>query len=298
MGDGLTHRFAIFTAATTVLLILAGGLVTSTGSGLSVPDWPLSYGQLMPPMVGGIRFEHSHRQIAGFVGILTLALTVLVWLREKRRWVKHLALGALVAVVVQAVLGGLTVIYLLPTWISVSHACLAQTFLCLVAALALCTGREWRGGERIDAVYAGSIQRLLVAETALVYLQLILGAVVRHTNASVKLHIVNAFLIAMHSIFILLKIAREERVQKALFRHSALLGIFVTFQVFLGFGAFIMTRMLASEPATVGQVLFATAHQTLGALILVTSFLLTLRAYRLLRRDRETESTAVFTRVP
>src|SRR3989338_7502352 len=122
MSSGL-HRYSQFVMFSTFLLILAGGLVTSTGSGLSVPDWPLSYGQVFPPMIGGIRFEHTHRLIAGFVGCLTLILAVSLYLKEKRTWVKWMGLAALLAVIAQAVLGGLTVIYLLPTAISVLHSC-------------------------------------------------------------------------------------------------------------------------------------------------------------------------------
>src|SRR5262245_42148223 len=142
MYDAWRHRFARLTVGATLMLVFAGGLVTSTGSGLSVPDWPLSYGMLMPPMVGGVRFEHSHRMVATSVGFLTLVLAIWTARREPRRGVRSLAWGALAAVVAQGVLGGLTVIFLLPTPISVSHACLAQTFFCIVIALAYATSRE------------------------------------------------------------------------------------------------------------------------------------------------------------
>ena len=116
------HLFAGFTAASTLILIAAGGLVTSTGSGLAVPDWPLSYGMLMPPMVGGVFYEHGHRMIATAVGFLTVILAIWTWRVENRLWVKRLAGIALAAVVLQGLLGGLTVIFLLPTPVSVSHA--------------------------------------------------------------------------------------------------------------------------------------------------------------------------------
>src|SRR5687767_5859274 len=122
------HRYAIVTAVATLLLIVAGGLVTSTESGLSVPDWPLSYGRLMPPMVGGVFYEHGHRMVATAVGLLTVVLAVWLARREPRPWVRRLGWLALAAVVAQGLLGGLTVIYLLPTAISVAHACLAQAF--------------------------------------------------------------------------------------------------------------------------------------------------------------------------
>ena len=122
------HHYTKLVAGATLVLIVAGGLVTSTGSGLAVPDWPLSYGMLFPPMVGGILYEHGHRMIAGTVAVLTAIMALWLKLREPRRWVRRLGGLALLAVVLQAVLGGLTVIFLLPDAISIAHACLAQTF--------------------------------------------------------------------------------------------------------------------------------------------------------------------------
>src|SRR5437762_11708156 len=115
------RNFTKFVTAATLFLIFAGAMVTSTGSGLAVPAWPLSYGRLMPPMVGGIFYEHGHRMIATSVGILTVILAVALYRREKRAWVRRLGYGAFAAVVLQGVLGGLTVIFLLPTAVSVAH---------------------------------------------------------------------------------------------------------------------------------------------------------------------------------
>src|SRR5215470_6014731 len=120
------HRFAIFLAICTFLLLIAGALVTSNEAALSVPDWPLSYGTLTPPMVGGVRYEHSHRVVAAIAGVLTIALAVLLWLREPRRWIRNLGLAAIGAVAAQGVLGGLTVLLYLHYGIPVAHACLAQ----------------------------------------------------------------------------------------------------------------------------------------------------------------------------
>src|SRR5687767_13201790 len=145
--DPWRHRFAVGTVAATLVLIFIGGLVTSTGSGLSVPDWPLSYGMLMPPMVGGVFYEHGHRMAATAVGFLTLVLAIWTARRETRPGVRRLAWGALGAVIAQGVLGGLTVIYLLPTPISVAHACLAQLFFCTLVAIATVTSREWIAAE-------------------------------------------------------------------------------------------------------------------------------------------------------
>src|SRR3989338_8595503 len=125
------RRFSKLVCFATLFLIFVGGLVTSTGSGLSVPDWPLSYGTLFPKMVGGIVFEHSHRMVASTVGLLMLALTIWLCWAEERRWVRRVSLTALGAVVLQGILGGMTVLFFLPKPLSILHAVLAQTFFLL-----------------------------------------------------------------------------------------------------------------------------------------------------------------------
>src|SRR5437762_7654859 len=131
----MLHKFSKLVAGSTVLLILAGSFVTSTDSGLSVPDWPTTYGWNMftfPPskMVGGIFYEHGHRLIASTVGFLTIGLVIWLWRVERRRWMRRLGLIALAAVIVQGVLGGMTVKYFLPAPVSIAHAGLAQLFFC------------------------------------------------------------------------------------------------------------------------------------------------------------------------
>ena len=126
------RRLAKITVTATVLLILAGSLVTSTGSGLAVPDWPLSYGTLFPPMVGGVLYEHGHRMVAAFVAALTALLAVWIGIADVRRWVRLVGFAALGAVIAQALLGGITVLLFLPTPVSMLHALLAQSFLLLV----------------------------------------------------------------------------------------------------------------------------------------------------------------------
>jgi heme a synthase len=180
------HRFGVLTAVCTLALIFIGGLVTSTGSGLAVPDWPLSYGMLMPPMVGGVFYEHGHRMAASFVGFLTLVLALWTWRTEGRRGVRRLAWLALLAVIAQGLLGGLTVIFLLPTAISVTHACLAQAFLCLTVALAYATSREWLSDAPRAADPAG-LRTAAFTATGVVYTQLVLGALMRHTDAGLAI---------------------------------------------------------------------------------------------------------------
>ena len=158
------NRFNRFLVFATFCLIIAGGLVTSTDSGLSVPDWPKSYGMWMPPMVGGVFYEHGHRMVASFVGFLTVIFTAWLWIKEPRKWVRVLGSIALAAVITQGVLGGLTVLYFLPTSISVAHATLAQSFFCLTVALSLFTSREWKQPQPKVAVEGNPRRHFLVRE--------------------------------------------------------------------------------------------------------------------------------------
>jgi heme a synthase len=206
------HRFAAFVAACTFLLVIAGGLVTSTGSGLSVPDWPSTYGWFMftfpvSKMVGGIVYEHGHRLLASTVGLLLIALVVWVWRSEPRRWVRMLALGALLAVVMQGVLGGITVLNLLPPPVSIAHAGLAEIVFCLTVSIALVTSRSWLRGygprwseatlpggssARVRSVFSPvpaerRLRRLALGSVILIYAQILIGATMRHTGAGLAI---------------------------------------------------------------------------------------------------------------
>lgn len=183
------RRYSRVVAAATLFLIFAGGMVTSTGSGLAVPDWPLSYGQLFPPMVGGIFYEHGHRLVAGTVAMLMAVLCVWIWRREKRAWVRRLGFAAMGAVLAQALLGGLTVLLLLPPAVSISHAALAELFLALTFALAVVLSRGWIDAppRRPAPPAAVPLPTLASIVTALLYGQILLGALVRHTGAGLAI---------------------------------------------------------------------------------------------------------------
>lgn len=177
-----------FVAASTVFLIFAGAMVTSTGSGLAVPDWPLSYGMLFPPMVGGIFYEHGHRMIAGAVGFLTIIQAVWLQLREQKRWLRKLGWAALAAVIAQGLLGGLTVIFLLPPAISVAHAALAELFLCTNIAIAFFTSNLFTRLVRNSPEHEPSrVSRLAVILPVLTFIQVLLGAVMRHLQAGLAI---------------------------------------------------------------------------------------------------------------
>ena len=169
----MLHLYALVVAASTAVLIFAGGLVTSTGSGLSVPDWPNSYGWFMftfplENMVGGIFYEHCHRLIASTVGFLILVLAVVLWRVEPRALGARLGFIALAAVITQGILGGITVLWYLPDPISIAHASLAQIVFCLTTAIALATSPGWRRSYARVRRRAGrcrTLRKLAVATT-------------------------------------------------------------------------------------------------------------------------------------
>lgn len=178
----LFRAFTRVLSVGTLFLILAGAMVTSTGSGLSVPDWPTSYGYNMFTfplhlMVGGIVFEYGHRLVASTVGFLTIVLAAWLWWRDDRRWLRWPGAAALGVVMLQGLLGGLTVLYMLPDPISIGHAGLAQIFFCITIAIAVFTSKGW--SEARSAVDDASLRRIAVATVIAVYLQILLGATVR-----------------------------------------------------------------------------------------------------------------------
>ena len=283
MTQSRLFRYSAFTACTTLVLLLAGGLVTSTGSGLSVPDWPLSYGKFFPPMIGGIRFEHSHRLIAAFVGFCTFGLTIWLWRSEKRPFMRILGVVASVAVLTQALLGGITVKYLLPTPVSVAHACLGQSFFTLLCLITLFLTREWKEGEKVPSETAGAFFRLSCTTTLFVYAQLIAGAVVRHTGGhGLLIHFFTAFFITVHVFFLNYKMLRDKTLTRAFLGQIVFLDGLIVCQLFMGLGTYFLKYLIDKAAAPrVSEVLFATAHQTTGALILANMFVLSFRIRRL-----------------
>jgi cytochrome c oxidase assembly protein subunit 15 len=314
------HRFAWSLAASTLLLIAAGGMVTSTDSGLAVPDWPNTYGQFMfafpfKNMVGGIFYEHGHRLIASTVGFLTIILAVWVWRVDARRWMRRLGVIALAAVIVQGVLGGITVLYFLPAPVSVAHAGLAEIFFCLTVAIAVFTSPGWLASS-VPPADDGMLRRVALATTALIYIQILLGAAMRHTgaglaipdfplafgrlvphiwNAGVAIHYahrVGALIVTLAVVALAGHVFRHHRPHRELTRPAAVLLLLVAAQITLG--AFVV---LSGRQAVIN-----TAHVVNGAVVLVTSLVLTLRAFRVrfapvidLPGD---EGTAVGVRVP
>jgi cytochrome c oxidase assembly protein subunit 15 len=297
----MLHLYALAVAASTAVLIFAGGLVTSTGSGLSVPDWPNSYGWFMftfplENMVGGIFYEHSHRLIASTVGFLILVMAVVLWRVETRTWVRRLGYIALAAVITQGVLGGITVLWYLPDPISIAHASLAQIVFCLTTTIALATAPGWRrsytasGGVPDDT----TLRKVAVATTALVYLQIVVGATMRHTDAGLAIpdfpwafgrlvpphwspqiaihfaHRVGALAVTTMVLATAGHVLYHHRKRRALARPAVVLMGLVGLQITLG-ALTVLTRK---------HYIINSLHVVTGGLVLVTSLVLALRAHR------------------
>ncbi len=308
------HHYLRLLAAASLLLIAAGGLVTSTDSGLAVPDWPNTYGYFMfsfpfSKMVGGILYEHGHRLIASVVGLLTIGLAVWAARIESRAWVRRLAWGALAAVVTQGLLGGITVIYLLPKPISISHAGLAQLFFALVVSLGVFTSPGWRSrygrkGPPDDPV----LGRLAVIVPACVYGQILLGATMRHNDAGLAIpdfplafgrllppewslgiglhfaHRLGAAAVTAAAVALIVRVLSRHRDRPELVRPAVLLGAVLLTQI--GLGAWTVWSGL--------QPHVNTAHVATGALLWVVSVTLALRAHRAWFGDEESIRAARF----
>ena len=303
----MLHKFSRYVAASTVLLILAGSFVTSTDSGLSVPDWPTSYGWNMftfPPSkwVGGIFYEHGHRLIASTVGFLTIILAAWIWFADERRWLRWFGVGALASVIAQGVLGGITVLFFLPPAVSTAHAGLAEIFLCMTVAIALFTSPGWKAGYDVgpDAgMGAGApagpqLRRLATTTTILVYVQILIGATMRHIGAGLAIpdfpwmfghvvpdhwsagiaihfaHRLGAIVVASVAIGTSIYVWLRHQDRPELARPATLIVFLVVIQVTLGALTVISRR----------DVLVNSLHVVVGALVLTTSLVLTLRSWR------------------
>ncbi len=276
------HRWSIVLACCTLLLVVAGGMVTSRDAGLSVPDWPLSYGKLMPPMEGGILYEHGHRMIATTVGMFTIVSMVWLLRAEKRRWLRVLGIVALLAVITQGVLGGITVLYLLPWYVSSAHASLAQLFFSTTVAIALFTSKWWIDGPAvIDEDPSHPIRTLSVAAPVAVLCQLALGAAARHKAIGSIFHICGSPIVTGVVLWISLRILLHYAGNREL-RRGAITLISITFcQVFLGIAAY-MTRIAyadAVQPMPL-MVTFTVLHVAVGALTMASSVALAILVRR------------------
>src|SRR4051812_18441171 len=311
------HLIAVLTACATFPLIFMGGLVTSHGAGMSVPDWPNSYGYnmfLFPPRfwVGGILYEHTHRLMGTVVGLLSIILVIAAW-KDQRKWVRNLAIAVLVVVILQGVLGGLRVV-LVKLHLAIIHACFAQAFFCLTALMAAVTSKWWI--EAKDLNWRSPLVRIGAAAVAAIYMQLVLGALMRHNNAGLAIpdfpanyghvlpptnqhdlkvandwriwhgdepiqsrvtlsqiwlhfaHRAWSLLVLATVIWLVIKSARHN--SDLLQRPASVLAILLLIQFALG-----ILTVLTRKPADL-----ASAHVAIGALVLVLTFTITVRALR------------------
>jgi heme a synthase len=292
------HRYARLLVAATLVLVAAGGMVTSTNSGLSVPDWPTTYGYSMfsfplSRMVGGIFYEHGHRLIATTVGMLTIGLVVWLFRAEPRRWVRRLGLAALGVVILQGLLGGITVLLLLPDAVSISHAGLAQIFFCLTITLALVTSPTWMQPAQAS-VDDSQLRRRLVLLAGLVYAQILVGATMRHTGAGLAIpdfplafghlippqwtgpiaihfaHRVGALIVTIVALMTAASVWRHHADRPEFVRPAWLLVLLIAMQISLG----------ALVVLTGKQPVINTIHVATGAAVLGTTVVLALRSFQ------------------
>lgn len=295
MNKGL-HRFTVFVTCATFLLIVAGALVTSHDAGLAAPDWPLSYGQVFPKMVGNLFWEHGHRMIATTVGFLTIILNVWLWRRERRAWVRRLGLFALLAVIAQGLLGGLTVKLMLPLWVSSAHACLAQLFFCTMVSLSVFTAPGWQQErETIEEQGGWSLRHLCVAAFAMTFAQLALGATLRHsatwdqylpTNLLLA-HVTGAVLVTLLLGYAIAATLHRYGAHAYLARPAMLAAAVLGLQLILGILTYLARRASPDDPQPLNPMISLTvAHVACGAMVLALTVILGLRAFRLLRSER------------
>jgi cytochrome c oxidase assembly protein subunit 15 len=282
------HKFAIFVVCWTILLLIAGALVTSNDAALAVPDWPLSYGTLTPPMVGGIRYEHSHRLIAGGLGLLSIALAVLVWTKEERRWLRWFSVIAVAGIAAQAVLGGEVVIKLLHYWLPVIHACFAQIVFAALLSIAVFTSRWWISDQpQVDDTGSPSIHSLAIANAAVIYLQVILGAGFRHKEIPVWPHMAGALVVLGMVIWLAAVLRRRFEKSAAISKTRILLHAILGTQLLLGLGAYWSRLTTADAPQPMPLMVTLTVlHTVVGAILFGVSILIVLLCYRLVPRRR------------
>ena len=302
----MLHKYSRLVVASTVLLILAGSFVTSTDSGLSVPDWPTTYGWNMftfPPskMVGGILYEHGHRLIASTVGFMTIVLAAWLWMQDDRRWLKWFGVGALGAVVAQGLLGGLTVLFFLPPAVSTAHAGLAEIFFCMTVAIALFTSPGWMdgyesaGGPGSPGGNDARLRRVATATTVVIFTQILVGATMRHIGAGLAIpdfpwmfghfipdrwspaiaihfaHRVGAVVTTIAILATTISVWRRHADRPELARPATLIIFLVAAQLMLGAFTVLSRR----------DIWINSLHVVCGALVLTTSLVITLRSWRI-----------------
>jgi cytochrome c oxidase assembly protein subunit 15 len=268
------------------VVITAGAMVTGNEAGLSVPDWPTSFGYLIkvPHFVGGVRYEWSHRMVAGTLVTLTLAIACWTFFVERRRWLRWLALAAFGTVIVQATLGGMTVLFFQPPWLSTAHATVAQTFFCIAVCIAVFTGQKWiEQPPKIEFDQRRpSLAALTLCSIFVLYVQLILGAMFRHHGMSWWPHVLNAVIVSFVLAWTGIRSISVYSQVEAIRRPAIIMILLLITQLCLGFAAF-LTRIAwgrdAAQPE-LPMVVSTVAHVAVGALLLATTVVLAIQVWR------------------
>ena len=297
------HRFALLVAGATFFLIIAGALVTSHDAGLATSDWPLSNGQFFPKMVGNLFWEHGHRLVATTVGLLTIGLVIFLLAKEKRSWVRRLGWLALLGVVAQGLLGGLTVKLNLPLVVSTAHATLAQLFFCTTVSLAVFTSSSWiKDRPLIEEQGSLPIRYLCAAAASAIFLQLIIGATLRHSATWDKplptdlllTHIGGAITVTLLLGSAAIMILRRHSAELFLTRPAKVALSLLAVQLFLGVAAYVTRVGSPNDPQPLNPMIGITvAHVACGALVFATTIVLTLRAFKVLRSTASSFEFAV-----
>jgi len=282
------HYLIVFLACLTVLLLVAGALVTSNEAGDSVPDWPMSFGRWVlgsRQFVGNVRYEYSHRVIAGAVSTFTLLTALWVWSSSKLRRFRWLALAALIGVLLQAGLGGIRVLFpgqKIP--IAMIHALVAQSFFCLIVTLGVVTSSGWNYPRPVTEDSAAPGLRLLSGLTiGAAMIQLLLGAGFRHGAFGIGWHIGGAVLVAGLVVFTAVQVHRRHGGDRYLSRPALWMCLLLICQLSLGIAAYLARLASAGDPQPLEPMVSLTvAHLAVGALILASILVLGLRCYQTL----------------
>jgi len=283
------HRFSLFTVYWTILLFVAGALVTSNDAALAVPDWPKSFGTWFPSLrqlTGGAFFEHSHRVIAGGLGVFAGILAALLFVKDSRPWLRWFGVIAVLGIVAQAILGGQVVIQLLHYWLPVYHACFAQIMFGALVGIATFTSRWWLSElPQLEDSSSPSIHFLTILNAAVIYFQVILGAGFRHKEIPIWPHMAGALLVLAAVTWTAIALRKRFGASRELGKVRALLHAIFGIQFLLGFGAYWsrISTALAPQPMPV-MVWLTVIHTVVGALLFALSVLIVFLCYRLVPR--------------
>ncbi|HUN64148.1 MAG TPA: COX15/CtaA family protein [Candidatus Sulfotelmatobacter sp.] len=286
------HRYALFVVCWTACLLTAGALVTSNDAALAVSDWPTSFGSFFPPLrllTGGALIEHTHRVIGAILGVFIIILAYLLWRYDERPALKKLGFVALAGVIVQGILGGLTVLNLLHYWLPVMHACTAELEFAILVAIAFFTSRWYMQDlpQYADS-NSPSIHSIATINAVVIFFQVLLGAGYRHHYISYVPHLFGALVVLATVMWTAGTLRRRFPEVAAIARARVFLHALVGLQIILGLGSLWarITTLDAPQPMPV-MIGFTVVHTVAGAFLFATSIVTVLLCYRLVPRKRE-----------